>query len=79
MCTTKLWIIITDRTRPIREILRELTDAGLVVAHVLETMGGITGSADERAAEHLRKVRGVINVWPDNGRETSSTATPMRW
>jgi hypothetical protein len=79
MSKTRLWIIITDRTRPIREILRELTDAGLVVGHVLETMGGITGSADDHAAHQLRKVRGVIKVWAENGLETSSTATPMRW
>jgi hypothetical protein len=79
MCKTRFWIIITDRSRPIREVLRELTDAGLVVAHVLEAMGGITGSADDRAVDDLRKVRGVRSVWPDNCLDVSPTASPMHW
>ena len=79
MCKTRLWIIITDRSRPIREVLRELTDAGLVVGHVLETMGGITGSADDRAVDDLRKVRGVTSIWQDSCLDVSSTASPMHW
>jgi hypothetical protein len=65
MSKIKLWIIITDRTRPIREVIRELTDAGLVVSHVIEAIGGITGSAEETAVEDLRKVPGVLSIWPD--------------
>jgi hypothetical protein len=66
MSKIRLWIIITDRSRPIRDILSELTDAGLVVGHVLEAIGGITGSAEDTAIDDLRKVPGVLNVWPDN-------------
>jgi len=62
---SRLWIVITDRTRPIREVIRELAHAGFEVGHVLETMGGITGSAEEQAVERIRKVRGVVNIWPD--------------
>ena len=75
MSKPKLWIIITDRRRPIREVLRELTDAGLVVGHVLEAMGGITGSAEEKAVENLRKVNGVMNIWPDSCLEVGSSTS----
>ncbi len=62
---SRLWIVITDRTRPIRDVIRELAHAGFEVGHVLETMGGITGSAEDQAVEQIRKVRGVVNIWPD--------------
>jgi hypothetical protein len=75
MSKTRLWIIITDRRRPICEVLRELTDAGLVVGHVLEAIGGITGSAEEKAVENLRKVNGVMNIWPDSCLDVGSSTS----
>ena len=74
----KGWIVATSGDRPIREIAKDLADAGLAVGQVLEEIGSITGSADAKVVAKLRKVRGVVDVSPDTpidigppgGRET---------
>ena len=79
MCNTRLWIIITDRSRPIRDVLRELTDAGLVVSHVLEAMGGITGTAEDDVVENLRKVRGVMGIRADTSVDEEAPDSSPSW
>lgn len=79
MTTHRWWIIIADRRRPMNELLNELSNAGLVVSHVLEAMGGITGSAEDQAAERLRHIPGVLNVWPDPCLDTVSSSGPANF
>jgi hypothetical protein len=65
MAVTKNWVITTSGDRRIHDIAKDLADAGLKDGKVLEEIGSITGSAEERVVEKLRKVKGVTDVSPD--------------
>jgi hypothetical protein len=60
------WIITTEPDRPIREIADDLAKAGLQDGVVLDEIGSITGTADEKVVSKLRKVRGVKDVSADS-------------
>jgi hypothetical protein len=65
MAESKSWIITTTGDRPIKEVAKELTDSGFDVGQVLDEIGCITGAANEDVAAHLRNIRGVADVSPD--------------
>jgi hypothetical protein len=65
MAKAKTWIITTSSDRPIRDIAKDLADAGLTRSKVLKEIGCITGSAGDKTVAKLRKVRGVVDVSPD--------------
>lgn len=73
------WIITTNRDRPIRDISNDLVKAGLVVDRVLEEVGCITGSADDKDVPKLRKVRGVADCSPDAPIHIGPPDSPETW
>jgi hypothetical protein len=59
------WIITTSGDRPIHDIAKDLTTAGFTLREILEEVGCITGSADEKVIQRLRKISGVTDISPD--------------
>ena len=58
MAKTKVWIITTSGDRPIRNIAKDLADAGLIGGRVLAEVRCITGSAGDKVVAKLGKVPG---------------------
>lgn len=65
MAKERKLIVTTGGDRPIKDVAKELADAGLKDVQVLEEVGSITGSAEEEAVPKLRKVRGIVDVEQD--------------
>jgi predicted CoA-binding protein len=61
----KSWIVTTTSDRPIKDIAKDLQDAGFQVGNVNDEIQSITGSAADTVAEKLRSVPGVVDVAPD--------------
>lgn len=75
----KGWIITTSNDRPIREIERDLKDAGFDVGHVLEEIGSITGAGSDEAMTKVRAVKGVASVSPDTPVDVGPPDSPDTW
>lgn len=65
MTKPKGWIVTTSSDRPIRDVARDLRNAGFEVGHVLEEVGSITGAGTDDAVKKVRTVKGVVDVSPD--------------
>ena len=76
---TPVWSITTSSERPIRDISKDLTKAGLVDGEILEEIGVITGAADEKVAKKLRKVRGVVDVSVVPDVDVGPPDSPVTW
>ena len=59
-------VITLSGDRAIHEVADDLRAAGLHVDQVLEAIGTVTGSADAKSVEGLRKIKGVADVSPDH-------------
>jgi hypothetical protein len=79
MAEHKTWIVTTSDERPIKEIRKDLEDAGLSIGHVLEEVGSITGAASDAAVEKLRAVKGVVDVSPDTPVDIGPPGSPETW
>lgn len=79
MAKTKVWIITTSGDRPIRNIAKDLADAGLIGGRVLAEVRCITGSAGDKVVAKLRKVPGVIDVSPDSPVDVGPPDSPDTW
>ncbi len=79
MAKEKKLIVTTGGDRPIKEIAKELADAGLKDVQVLGEVGSITGSADESTASKLRKVRGVKDVSPEKSIDIGPPGSKETW
>jgi hypothetical protein len=63
--TKKALVVTVSGKRPIHEVQKDLSAAGLDVNQVLEAIGSITGVAHPNALKKLRAVRGVADVSED--------------
>ena len=79
MAETKRWTITVSTDRPIRDIAKDLANAGLIGGKILKEIGSITGSAKEESAAKLRKVRGVVDVSPDIPVDVGPPDSPITW
>ncbi|HQR13134.1 MAG TPA: hypothetical protein PLZ37_01170 [Nitrospira sp.] len=79
MTETKSWIIAVSNDRPIQDIAKDLTNAGLRGTKVLKEINVITGKAANNVLEKLRKVRGVIDVSPDVPVDVGPPDSPNTW
>lgn len=79
MAKDKTWIITTSNERPIRDIAKDLSDAGLVGGRVLKEIGSITGSAGAKVVGKLRKVPGVVDISPDAPVDVGPPDKPDTW
>jgi uncharacterized protein with ACT and thioredoxin-like domain len=65
MAKGKRWIVTTNTSRSLEEVVKDLRAAGLQSVKILETMGVVTGTAAAAAVQKLRKVHGVSDVSAD--------------
>ena len=72
----KKWIVTTSGDRSIKDIKKELTDAGFGVDQVLEDIGVITGTAND--AERFRSISGVADVSPDQEVDIGPPDAPIQ-
>jgi hypothetical protein len=79
MAKPKVWIITTGGGRPLRDVAKDLAAAGLVGAKILEAIGCITGSAEDKVVPRLRKVRGVTDVFPSSPVDVGPPDSPETW
>jgi hypothetical protein len=79
MAETKSWIIATSGDRPIQDIAKDLAEAGLRGAQVLEEINVITGKATDKVLGKLRKVRGVADVSSDMPIDVGPPDAPITW
>lgn len=79
MAETKPWIITISPDRPMRDIAKDLANAGLIGAKILKEIGSITGSATDKTVIKLRKVRGVVDVSPDMPVDVGPPDSPNTW
>ena len=75
----KKWIVTTSSDRSLKEVAAELTGAGFVVGDVLEDVGTIVGTGDDKAAERVRSVRGVSDVSPDTPIDIGPPGSDDTW
>jgi hypothetical protein len=62
MAKRKKWVVTTSGDRPISDVEKDLSGSGFSVDHVLEAIGSITGSGDDKVAKRLREIPGVADV-----------------
>jgi len=79
MTQSKTWIVTTSADRPIRDVARDLADAGFSVGQVLEEVGSITGDAAEDSVGKLRAIPGVVDVSPDMPINIGPPDSPETW
>ena len=60
--TNKNWIVTTSADRPIKDIAKDLENAGFAVGNTNDEIQSITGAAGDESVEKLRKISGVIDV-----------------
>jgi hypothetical protein len=65
--TTRVIVTVADLALPkVRQLARDLRQAGMVVDQVLTATGIITGSVDPASLAKLRALPGVDKVEPDS-------------
>ncbi|MCO7245018.1 hypothetical protein [Halomonas sp. Mc5H-6] len=74
-----LWIITISNDQSINDIAARLSEEGLTVKEILEEVGCITGSADEVAAERLKRVKGVVDIAPDMQIDVGPPGSEETW
>jgi hypothetical protein len=77
--TNTTWIVTTSSERPIKDIAKDLTEAGFTVANVNDEIQSITGAARGASVEKLRKVSGVVDVSPDEPIDIGPPGSPDTW
>lgn len=79
MAKSTNWIVVTDQERPIEAIAKELAAAGFSIRDVLEEVGSITGSAESKLVQRLRKVKGVAEISPDTQIDLGPPDADVTW
>jgi predicted CoA-binding protein len=75
----KTWIITTSADRPIKDVAKDLEDAGFSVGNVNDEIQSITGAASEAALDKLRSISGVVDVSPDEPIDVGPPGSPDTW
>jgi hypothetical protein len=79
MPASKNWIVTTSSDRPIRDIAKDLTEAGFSVGNVNDEIQSITGAAGDETVEKLRSISGVVDVSPDTPIDIGPPDSPETW
>jgi predicted CoA-binding protein len=79
MPTSRNWVVTTSADRPIKEIARDLEDAGFSVGQVNDEIQSITGAAGDESVKKLRKISGVVDVSPDTAIDIGPPDSPKTW
>jgi hypothetical protein len=76
---SKAWIVTTSSTRPIEDVVKELTANGFRVKDVLAEIGSITGAASPDDADRARSIDGVLDISPDAPVDIGPPDSPETW
>ena len=69
MSQDKKWIVTTSGDRPLRDVVKRLTENGFVVVQVLGEIGCIIGTANEDEIKRIRTIPGIADISPDTAIE----------
>lgn len=79
MSDKKNWIITTSEERPIKDVVKDLERAGFTTGTVNDEIQSVSGTADQDAADKLRRVAGVVDVSPDEPIDIGPPGSPDTW
>jgi len=70
-------VITTSGNRSIKDVARDLKDAGFDVEEVLETINVVTGKGKAGSKDKLRSVQGVVDVSEDHPVDIGPPGSPI--
>ncbi len=79
MPTRRNWVVTISTDRPIKDIAKDLENAGFSVGNVNNEIQSITGAAAHESVKKLRKISGVIDVSPDTPIDIGPPDSPKTW
>ena len=79
MPMSRNWVVTTSADRPIKDVARDLEDAGFSVGNVNGEIQSITGAAGHESVKKLRKISGVVDVSPDTAIDIGPPDSPKTW
>jgi hypothetical protein len=79
MSKGKGWIVTISGNRPIGDVARDLTRAGLKVDRVNEQISSISGTGDSRLKSKLKAIKGVADVTPDTPIDIGPPGSSKSW
>jgi hypothetical protein len=79
MVDQQRWIVTLSGERPLDELRRELSKAGLKIDQEMEVIGIVSGCGAPEVADKLRSVRGVADVSPDQPIDIGPPGSDPTW
>jgi hypothetical protein len=79
MVELKRWVVTTSGSHPFAQVRESLQQAGFEADQALETIGLVTGCADEALAARLRNLPGVADVSPETGADIGPPGSEHTW
>lgn len=79
MAKEKRWVVTTSGDRALKDVRKELVDAGFNVEKVLDAIGCITGTAEDNVAKKARNIPGVVDVSPEQSIDIGPPDAPVTW
>lgn len=73
------WVVTISEDHYIQDIAKELAELGLSKQHILPEIGCITGQADAKAVERMRKVEGVLEIEAEPNIKLSPPGSNETW
>jgi hypothetical protein len=73
------WIVTVSDSRPVADVAKDLSAAGLAVEQVLAEIGSISGRGSAAVAAALRGIPGVVDVAPDTGVDIGPPGSDHSW
>ena len=73
------WIITTSNERPISDIVEDLKSAGLTVGQINDQISSISGTGPSGLKSKLQKVKGVVDVSPDEPIDIGPPGSSETW
>lgn len=79
MAKGKRWNITTSGDRSLKDIRKDVKEAGFSVDEVYEEIGIITGAASEAVAKKLKAIPGISDVSPEEDIDIGPPDSPVTW
>jgi hypothetical protein len=79
MAKGKRWNITTSGDRSLKDVKKEVKEAGFTVDEVHEEIGIITGAASDAVAKKLKAIPGVSDVSPEESVDIGPPDSTVTW